>query len=78
MNTNERFAELWTNYLEGGLDESEMAELGELLAADKSLLEMAADLYQTHRLLESIASEDATQHDEFVRDPQTAAVLSTV
>jgi len=75
MNTDERFAELWTDYLEGNLDESGMSDLRELLAADKSLLEMAADLYQTHRLLESIAAEDATQHDEFVRD---TPVLSTM
>ncbi len=68
MKDQERFAQQWTRYLEGDLDESGLVELRELLAADKDLLEMAADLYQTHRLLGLIATENATQHDEFVRD----------
>jgi len=67
MNTHERFAELWTDYLEGDLDESGMVELRALLTVDESLLEVATDLYQTHRLLGLVATENIRQQDEFVR-----------
>ena len=52
---NERFALLWTDYLEGELDAAGIAELNELLA-DERLLAVAADSYQTHRRLGLIAS----------------------
>ncbi len=68
MKPQERFAELWTDYLEGDLNESGMLELRELLTTDESPLRLAADLYQTHRLLGLVAAEDATRHDEFIRD----------
>ncbi len=67
MNTQERFAELWTDYLEGDLDELGMVELHALLKADESLLKVATDLYQTHRLLGLAATEETTRHDEVVR-----------
>lgn len=52
---NERFALLWTDYLEGELDVAGMTELNALLA-DERLLALAADHYQTHRRLGLIAS----------------------
>lgn len=68
---NERFALLWTDYLEGELDAAGMAELDELLA-DERLLALAADHYQTHRRLGLIASarreEGAARADAFIAD----------
>jgi hypothetical protein len=48
--TDERFAVLWADYLEGELDAAGTAELNDLLR-DERLLSLAADLYQTHRRL---------------------------
>lgn len=69
----QRFVELWTDYLEGDLDESGIAELRRLLAADEQLVMIAADLYQTHRLLGLAADKRGTRRDDFVR--QTLARL---
>ncbi len=68
MNAQERFAELWTDYLEGELDESGIAKLRDLLASDESLLKLAADMYQTHRLLGLVVEEVPARQDEFVRE----------
>ena len=68
MNTQEQFSQLWTDYLEGELDEAGIAELRELLAADEALLKRAADLYQTHRLLGLAVEEQPARQDEFVRE----------
>lgn len=68
MKGQERFAELWTAYLEGELSESGVAELRELLAADESLLKRAADMYQTHRLLGLVVEELPARQDEFIRE----------
>lgn len=68
MNAQERFAELWTDYLEGELDESGITELQELLAGDEDLLRLAADLFHTHRLLGLVAAEEPARHEAFVRD----------
>ncbi|MFM8704254.1 MAG: hypothetical protein ACKOHG_10420, partial [Planctomycetia bacterium] len=54
--TDERFETLWTDYLEGLLDASGMAELDAIFAADASLVSRAADLYQTHRRLGLLAT----------------------
>ena len=51
----DRFAELWTDYLEGQLSPTGMAELEKLLAGDEQLTQRAADLYQTHRRLGLLA-----------------------
>ncbi len=61
----ERFATLWTDYLEGELDAGGMAELNALLAADEQLVMRAADLYQLHRRLGVLAARerDATVSD---------------
>lgn len=68
MNTQDRFAELWTDYLEGELEESGLAELRELLAADENLVELAADLLQTHRLVGLVVAEEPARQDEFIRE----------
>ncbi len=68
MNAQERFAELWTDYLEGEPDETGIAELRELLAADERLLKLAADMYQTHRMLGLVVEEVPARQDEFVRE----------
>lgn len=48
---NEQFEKLWTDYLEGDLDESRIAELNQMLAENDELRQLAADLYEEHRLL---------------------------
>lgn len=68
MNIDERFIELWNDYLEGELDESGMAELRELVARDDRLLGIAADSYQVHRLLGLIAQDSAWRQEDFVRE----------
>ncbi|MCC9606158.1 FecR family protein [Blastopirellula sp. JC732] len=68
MNVPERFSELWTDYLEGELDEAGMAELRDMLAADESLLQLAADMYQTHRLLGLAVAEVPSRQDQFVEE----------
>ncbi|MEQ9410195.1 MAG: FecR family protein [Fuerstiella sp.] len=68
MSPDERFAELWTDYLEGELDGPGLTELSDLLAADAGLVERAADLFQTHRLLGLISEEEPARQDHFVRD----------
>jgi hypothetical protein len=73
VNAQERFAELWTDYLEGDLEESGVVELRGLLEADESLVQHAADLLQTHRLLGLVVREEPARQDEFVR--QTMALL---
>ena len=66
MNTHEQFAALWTDYLEGDLDEAGMVELRELIAADDSLLQLAADMYQTHHLLGLVVDKGTARQDLFV------------
>jgi len=68
MNGDERFIELWNDYLEGELDESGIAELRALVAGDDRLLKMAADRYQMHRLLGLVAQDSASRRDDFVRE----------
>lgn len=73
MTGDERFLELWTDYLEGELDESAVAELRALLADDERRRKVAADIYQTHRLLGLVADESRPGRADFVR--QTLARL---
>jgi len=54
------FDEIWTDYLEGELDEAGMSELEAHLAADNSLLERAADLYAEHRALGLLCAREAS------------------
>ncbi len=66
-NANEaRFDELWPGYLEGELDEAGLVELRQLMAHDERLLKLAADTYQSHRLLGVLATEDSSE--AFVQD----------
>lgn len=67
----QRFEQLWTDFLEGDLtDEPELSELRQLLEADESLVVLAADLYQTHRLLglAATSSSSETTAEAFVQD----------
>ncbi|WP_186774801.1 FecR domain-containing protein [Allorhodopirellula solitaria] len=73
MNDQDRFAELWTDYLEGELDDQGFVDLQELLAAEQSFVQRAADLLQTHRLLGLVVAESPPHQDAFVR--QTLAQL---
>jgi len=68
MNDDERFIELWNDYLEGELDESGIAELRALVEADDRLLRMAADSFQMHRLLGLIAQDSGSRQDDFVAE----------
>jgi hypothetical protein len=45
------FAELWQAFLDGGLDDAQMAALEERLRADPALAAVAAERYVEHRLL---------------------------
>ena len=67
MSTDERFIELWNDYLEGELDETGTTELRRLLAQDDRLVQMAADSYRTHRLLGLMAQDSESQQDDFVQ-----------
>jgi hypothetical protein len=51
----DRFAVLWTDFLEGQLDAAARAELDALLNRNAHLLTLAVNLYQTHRRLGMMA-----------------------
>ena len=65
---NEQFDRLWNDFLEGELDESHFAELRCLLAADKDLVKIAVDRYQTHKLLGYLHAESASCLEAFADD----------
>ncbi|MGV3660461.1 MAG: FecR domain-containing protein [Prosthecobacter sp.] len=65
--SDERFEELWTDYLEGELDEPGLAELRTLLGEDNGRLRQATELHQTHRMLGFLADEDRVGSEEFIR-----------
>ena len=67
MSTDERFIELWNDYLESELDETGVTELRRLLAQDDRLVQLAADSYRTHRLLGLMAQDSESQQDDFVQ-----------
>ncbi|WP_417847587.1 FecR family protein [Thalassoglobus sp.] len=66
MNAQERFEELWTDYLEGELEEVGLKELQGLLTADETLVHQAADMFQTHRLLGLVAAEQFDSQEAFI------------
>lgn len=68
MTDQQRFSELWTDYLEGELSGSGVAELRDLIASDEGLLKQAADMYQTHRMLGLVVEELPARQDEFIRE----------
>ncbi|MBX3742285.1 MAG: FecR domain-containing protein [Akkermansiaceae bacterium] len=63
----QRFERLWTDYLEGDLDEQGVAELRELLAGNEGLAAQVAPLYQTHRLLGYLYKESDEGSERFVK-----------
>lgn len=67
MNIPERFSELWNDYLEGEISPDGITELRSLFAADPSLPQLAADLYQLHRSLGYHASAEVSA-EAFVAD----------
>jgi hypothetical protein len=64
----ERFEELWMDYLEGELDEAGHAELRTLLVEQEPLRNKAADLYQVHRLLGFVGAASEAESEAFVRE----------
>lgn len=73
MNQQTEFETLWTDYLEGDLDESGVERLRRLLASDSNLMKQAASLFQTHRLLTLVTHDSGTDdadsgHECFVRE----------
>jgi len=76
MTSEKRFAELWTDYLEGDLDDAGVAELEALLAADESLRARAADLFQTHRLLGFALQDSPAARESFVSSTLARMPLS--
>ena len=76
MTAQHRFDELWTDYLEGDLDEAGVAELEALLAADESLRARAADLFQTHRLLGFALQDNPAARESFVESTLARLPLS--
>ena len=68
MNEQERFNQLWSDYLEGDLDEGGLAELRELMAGDDLRLPEAVDDFQIHRLLGLKAQDSDDRHESFVRE----------
>ena len=60
MTDDDRFEELWADYLEGELDEAGRGELQRLLAAEPRM-QRAVDAYEIHRLLGMLAG-DAELH----------------
>ena len=68
MSTEERFTVLWNDYLEGELDETDIAELRELLAGNQQYVEIAADSLRTHRLLGMAEQEKGWRQDAFVEE----------
>jgi hypothetical protein len=62
MTDDDRFEELWADYLEGDLDEAGRGELQRLLAAE-TRMQRAVDAYEIHRLLGMLAGEAQLQAD---------------
>ena len=67
MNNDQRFEQLWNDYLEGELDDIGIAELQQLLGSDESFLKAAADSFRVHRLLGLKAEDSEERHEDFVR-----------
>ncbi len=63
----QRFERLWTDYLEGDLDEQGVASLRALLAENEDLAAQVAPLYQTHRLLGYLHKESDAGSERFVK-----------
>ena len=68
MNEQERFNQLWSDYLEGDLDGGGLEELRELMAGDDLRLPEAVNDFQIHRLLGLDAQDSDDRHEAFVRE----------
>lgn len=68
MNDQDRFNQLWNDYLEGELDETGITELRELMAANPENLNGAVDDFQIHRLMGLHAQDSDSRHEAFVQD----------
>jgi hypothetical protein len=66
VNESERFAELWNDYLEGELQESQFEELQQLLQNHSELRIEARKSYQLHRMLGLLVGPSAT--NQFVEE----------
>ncbi len=66
--SEETFERLWTDYLEGDLDEAGVETLRALLQDDPGLLQRVGEMYQTHRLLGFLSKNDSAATEAFVRD----------
>ncbi len=64
---DDRFSKLWTDFLEGDLNEEGLAELRQMFQQDERLLEAAADSYQIHRLLGMAACDQRAFSEVFVQ-----------
>jgi hypothetical protein len=67
MTCDERFEELWTDFLEGEITADGMVELQSLLQDQPHLQTKAGDLLQTHRLLSFALQDVPTAGESFVR-----------
>lgn len=65
MNTHERFSELWSDYLEGELDQHELEELRLILSNNSDCRSIAIQQYQIHRALGVFSRSD---HELFIRE----------
>ncbi len=64
---NDRLDELWTDYLEGELENSGLTELDALLSRDEARVRQVCDDYQQHRLLGRLHAEGPADRDRFVK-----------
>jgi hypothetical protein len=75
MNEQERFEQLWADYLEGESDAAAIAELRELMAKADTWLFAAVDDFQLHRLLGLHAQDSEERHEGFVRETMSKLPL---
>ncbi len=64
---NDRFDTLWTDFLEGELDDTGPAELAEITRAHPELIATATDRYQFHKMLGYLHGEEKSA-ESFIRD----------
>ncbi len=70
MKIPDKFEALWTDFLEGELDQAGMNLLREMLDDDSGLQKHAGDLYETHRLLGAMHTAHQGEVEEFVANFQ--------
>ena len=75
MKSMTKFDELWTDYLEGELDDAQHHELREFLK-DPLVLEKAVEQFQLHRLLNLQAQSSDENQRRFVAATMDALPIS--